>query len=380
MPVTGHHARFGEWQHRGFVPDPLGQQTPPLSATTFNAVASAGAALAGLDASARRLPNPALLRRPTLRREAQSTSALEGTYAPMHEVLAAGEDEEQQDANLNEVMSYVRVAEYAFAWQGDGRPLTAGLLSDLQGRLVRGTSADGPHSGRLRDVQVVIGSHGGARVEDSSFVPQPPGPELEAQVRDLVAWMGHDHHGQLDPVVAAGLAHYQFEVLHPFHDGNGRLGRLLVVLHLLQLGVLSEPTLTVSPWFEARRAAYYECLLGVSTRGDWDAWLRFFSDGLAQSATETEASLRDLLAVQEQLKAKVRSAGLRAERAMTVVDFALAQPIFSVRAVERRLGVTYARANELVGQLVAAGVLQQYDEAVYDRRFTAPDVLAVLLR
>ena len=380
VPVYGTHPRFGEWRHSAFVPEPLADETPAISAGTFNAVASARAALASLDASARRLPNPALLRRPTLRREAQSTSALEGTYAAMQDVLAAEEDEEQDDASLNEVMNYVRVAEHAFAWLGDGRPLSIGLVEELQGRLVRGTPADGPQAGRVRDVQVVIGANAGARIEDARFVPRPPGPELDAQVRDLLAWMGSDHAGHLDPVVAAGMAHYQFETLHPFNDGNGRLGRLLVVLHLMQSGVLSEPTLTVSPWFEARRAAYYEGLLGVSTRADWDAWIRLFADGLAQSARDTEISLHDLLSVQEQLKGRVRTAGLRAENAMTVVDFALAQPIFTVRAVERRIGVTYARANQLVGQLVDAGVLRQYDEAVYDRRFTAPDVLAVLLR
>jgi Fic family protein len=380
VPVHGVHPRFGEWTHKAFVPDPLGDQTPALSPRTFNAVASARAALAGLDASARRLPNPALLRRPTLRREAQSTSALEGTYAAMQDVLAAEEDEEQQDASLNEVMNYVRVAEHAFGWAADGRPVSIGLLEELQGRLVRGTPADGPHAGRVRDVQVVIGANAGARVQDARFVPRPPGPELDAQVRDLLAWMGSGHEGQLDPVVAAGMAHYHFETLHPFNDGNGRLGRLLVVLHLLQSRVLSEPTLTVSPWFEARRADYYEGLLKVSTRGDWDGWIRLFADGLAQSARDTEISLHDLLTVQDQLKSRVRGARLRAENAMTVVDFALAQPIFTVRAVERRLGVTYARANQLVGQLVDAGVLRQYDEAVYDRRFTAPDILAVLLR
>jgi Fic family protein len=380
VAVHGVHPRFGEWSHKAFVPDPLGDHTPALSPRTFNAVASARAALAGLDASARRLPNPALLRGPTLRREAQSTSALEGTYAAMRDVLAAEEDEEQQDASLNEVMNYVRVAEHAFTWLADGRTISVGLLEELQGRLVRGTPADGPQAGRVRDVQVVIGANPGAHVQDARFVPRPPGPELDAQVRDLLGWMGSDHDGQLDPVVAAGMAHYQFETLHPFNDGNGRLGRLLVVLHLMQSKVLSEPTLTVSPWFEARRADYYEGLLGVSTRGDWDSWIRLFADGLAQSAHDTETSLHDLLAVQEQLRSRVRNARLRAENAMIVVDFALAQPIFTVRAVERRLGVTYARANQLVGQLVDAGVLRQYDEAVYDRRFTAPDVLAVLLR
>jgi Fic family protein len=199
-------------------------------------------------------------------------------------------------------------------------------------------------------------------------------------MRDLVDWAARDHSDLIDPVVSAGMAHYQFEVLHPFNDGNGRLGRLLVVLQLMQSGVLSEPTLTVSPWFEARRPDYYDRLLAVRTNDHWDAWIRFFATGLTASAKDTERQLTDLLAVQADLKAKVRNAGLRAENAMLLVDYALAQPIFTVRQVQRRLGVTYARANGLVAQLVSAGVLRQYDEAVYDREFTAPDVLAVLLR
>lgn len=380
VPIHGHDPRFGAWEHVAFVPYPLSDATPQLTATTFNAVASARAALASLDASARRLPNPALLRRPTLRKEAQSTSALEGTYAPMQAVLAADEDAEQPDANVGEVLNYVRTAEHAFAWVAEGRPLTVGLLGDLQTRLVEGTLADGEHSGRLRDIQVMIGGHPGARVQDARFVPRPPGPELDAEVRDLLDWIGRDHQDRIDPVVAAGMAHYQFEVLHPFNDGNGRLGRLLVVLHLMGADVLTEPTLTVSPWFEARRADYYDRLLGVSTDGDWDGWIRFFATGLTASAHDTERSLADLLAVQLELKSRVRGAGMRAENAMLVVDFALAQPIFTVRTVQRHLGVTYARANGLVGQLVTAGVLRQYDDAVYDRRFTAPDVLGVLLR
>lgn len=363
-----------------YVPHALPDETPLLTARTFNAVATARAALAALDSSARQLPNPGLLRRASLRREAQSTSALEGTYAPLEAVLAADEDEEQTDGTLREVLNYVRAAEYAFVWMHDGRPLTVGLLMDLQGRLVRGTPADNQHAGRLRDIQVMIGGHRGGRVQDARFVPRPPGLELERQVRDLVQWMTADHGDLIDPVVAAGMAHYQFETLHPFNDGNGRIGRLLVVLQLMQARALTEPTLTVSPWFEARRADYYDRLLGVSTHGDWDGWLRFFANGLTSSAHATAQQLSDLLTVQAELKQRVRAAGLRAEKAMVLVDFSLAQPIFRVRQVQTHLDVTYARANGLVGQLVRAGVLRQYGDAVYDREFTAPDVLAILLR
>lgn len=379
VSIRGSDPRFGDWEHMAYVPEPLPQSCPTLSVKTFNAALRARAALASLDSSARQLPRPSLLRRPALRREAQSTSALEGTYAPLEQVLAADEAEDQADAQLREVLNYVRAAEHAFGWLADGRPLTTGLLTDLQARLVAGTAADTEQAGRVRDVQVVIGARGG-RIEDARFVPPPPGPDLEERVRALVAWTTHDHGDEIDPVVAAGMTHYQFETLHPFNDGNGRIGRLLVVLHLLVSGVLTEPTLTVSPWFEARRAEYFDRLLGVSTRGDWDGWIRFFCDGLAASADATRHQLSALLQVQTALKERVRAAGLKAETAIQLVDRFFEQPVMTVRQAQHFLGVSYPRANTLVAQLVDAGVVRQYGEQSYDRRFTAPDVLAVLLR
>lgn len=379
-PINGVDTRFGEWSHVAFIPNPLPDETPALTARTFNAVSAARARLASLDALARQLPNPTLLRAPTLRREAQSTSALEGTYAPLEQVLGADKDEEQSDSAMREVLNYVAAAEHAFQWLSDERPLTVGLLQDLQGRLVRGTAADTAQAGRIRASQVVIGTHRGARVQDARFIPAPPGPELDALVRDCVDWTAADHGDDIDPVVAAGMVHYQFETLHPFNDGNGRIGRLMVVLHLLAQGVLTEPTLTVSPWFEARRSDYYDRLLAVSSVGNWDGWIRFFADGVAASADTTNRQLHDLLTAQEELKQKVRSSGLRAENALRLVDFTLTQPIFTVRQVQRHLQVSYPRANGLVAQLTEIGVLNQYGTSSYDRRFTAPEVLAVLLR
>ncbi len=379
MPISGTDPRWGEWSHVGFVPNPLPKVTPELSVPTFNAVAKARAAVAALDASARQLPNPALLRQPTLRQEAQSTSALEGIFAPLEDVLGVDTDEEPADAAMREVFNYVIAADHAFQWVGDGRPLSVGMLESLQGILVGGTAADTDQAGRIRTSQVVIGSHRGARVRDARFIPSPPGIDFEGRVRDCIEWVMRPNDA-IDPLVMAGMAHYQFETLHPFNDGNGRIGRLLIVLQLHRSGVLSEPTLTVSPWFEARRAEYYDRLLAVSATGDWDGWIRFFAEGVAASADATATQLTDLIRVQNDLKAQVRAAGLRAENAMRLVDYALAQPIFTVRNVERHLSVTYTRANKLVGQLVEVGTLRQHGDSAYGRRFTAPDVLAILLR
>jgi len=218
---------LGEWEHRAFVPDPLGEAMPALDPRTFMRVADARAALAALDNTARQLPNPTLLRLPTLRREAQSTSALEGTYAPLADVLIADEDD-PQTAELVEILNYVRAANHGFEWVSDGRPFSVAFFSDLQGLLMRGTPLAG-ESGRLRDGQVVIGRRGdadpaGFPVHNARFVPPPPGDDLQLGVQALADWMRVDRRADIDPVVGAAMSHYQLEALHPFRDGNGRIG------------------------------------------------------------------------------------------------------------------------------------------------------------
>jgi Fic family protein len=381
LPIRGVDPVLGAWEHRAFMPNPLPTETPALESTTYLSVANARAALAALDSTARQLPNPTLLRLPTLRREAQSTSALEGTYAPLSDVLTADEDD-PATAELIEVLNYVRMANLGFARIADGQSLTLPLLSELQGILMRGTPLHDAF-GRVRDGQVVIGRRTdadpfGFPIHTARFVPAPAGMTLETGVRDAIDWMQVDRSDVIDPVVAAALSHYQFETLHPFRDGNGRLGRFLIVLHLQSSGVLSEPTLTVSPWFEARRDEYYDRLLAVSTRGDWDGFVRFFAQGLQSAADQTRRQMIALVGVQTELKERVRASNLRADSAHSLVDLAVANPSFTVRKVENELALSYGRANRLVGQLVDLGLLRAVDPDAYNRRFFAPSVLAVL--
>lgn len=199
------------------------------------------------------------------------------------------------------------------------------------------------------------------------------------RLTEVLAWLGRGRQGDTDPVVAAAMAHYAFEALHPFHDGNGRLGRLLIVIHLRRLGLLEEPTLTVSPWFEARRQEYYDALLGVSTSGDWSTWVAFFAAGLANSATQTRARMLALTNVRVQLKDLIQQSTLRTANALLLVDLAISSPAFSVREASEYLGMNKPGAKRLIDALIGLDVLAPWDDRTYDRRFHAPAVLRVLL-
>lgn len=381
VPISGTDPYLGAWTHSAFVPVPLPDGAPALSGATYMAVADARASLAALDNTAMQLPNPQLLRHPALQREAQSTSALEGTYAPLESVLTADEDS-PRTPEVAEVLNYVHMANVGFQHVTEGRPISVSFLGAAQGLLMRGTLLEG-ESGHVRASQVVIGRRtdapiGGFPVHAARFIPSPPGLDLEASLRDLADWMQADHSGRIDPVVAAAMAHYQFETLHPFRDGNGRLGRFLIVLQLLHDKALSEPTLTVSPWFEARRAEYYDRLLAVSTHGDWDGFIAFFARGLQAAADQTHRQMKALVFVQNELKEQIRGSNLRADSAHAIVDFAIANPTFTVNRAQQALGLSYQRVNRLVHQLEDLGVLGQFSYPGSGRRFYAPRVMKAL--
>lgn len=374
VPISGTDRRTGDtYSDYAYLPDPL-PALVELSAATWTAVAAAEAALARLDEAARQIPEPRLVRQPSLRREAQSTSALEGTFAPLEEVL--GSEVEERAAlpvELREVVNYVVAAEEGFAWARD-RPLTTTAICGLQQTLVRGTPGEHSDSGRVRDRQVVIGPRG-APIAEARFIPPPPGDQLRAGFERLLAWIA-DPPADMPATVQAALAHYQFETLHPFSDGNGRIGRLLIVLQLMRRGILREPILVVSPWFEERRNEYQDALLELSRTGRWDDWVRFFATGVGASADSTRDRIERLLAWREAALERVRAAGVSgvAER---VADEIIGTPVLRARQVAVRHAVTPQGAMTALRRLAALGI-------VAERRhrgrvvFAADDVIALL--
>lgn len=372
--IRGMDGRTGEgYDHFAYVADPLGA-VPDLSNTTWQMVTRAVGALARLDQASRQIPNPDLLRRPTLRREAQSTSALEGTFAPLDQVLAAeAEAPDRTDKALTEVLNYVWAADRAFGATRE-RPLTVGLLESVHGQLVEDTDSATRDSGRLRRCQVAVGSGSGS-IEDARFIPMPNGVELEVAVRDLVDWINAPE-GR-EPVVAAAMAHYQFETLHPFNDGNGRIGRLLIVLQLMSDGVIGEPLLSVSPWFEERRTSYQDHLAQVSATGEWEPWIQFFSQGLEESALDTAARVDVLLSIQRDYVTRLKTANVRGGLARDIVDSLIGSPIVTVPNLARRFGKTPQGVELAVQKLVALGILDG-PRGSYNRHFVAAEVLSAL--
>lgn len=353
IPIVGpdpatHEMVSGE----AFLPESLPRDLV-LSTRTWITVTAATAALARLDGAARRVPEPSLLRRPTLRREAQSTSALEGTYAPFAQVLAAEDEDQQLTAELREVLNFEQMAELAFSWPEDRR-LTIGMLGELQKALVRGTAGELSDAGQLRDRIVVIGAPG-AGFDEARFVPPPPGDQLRSGVEDLLDWVASPP--ELPTVILAALAHYQFESLHPYSDGNGRLGRLLVIVQLLRGAVIREPLLVVSPWFEQRRDRYQDELLSLSCTGNWEQWVSFFAEGVAASARDSQQKVERLVTLQDQLRHRVQEANKRGSAERLAADL-VGHPYVDRTWVASRLSLSGQGAQNAINTLVELDILK----------------------
>lgn len=374
VSIEGVDGRFGvPYNHVAYVADPLGDE-PVLRAETWRKVNAANRSLARLDQASSQVLNPRLLRRPTLRREAQSTSALEGTFAPLEQVIAAESEDARSSKELIEVLNYVGAADVAFGRIADGGAITTGLLESSQGMLVRDTEAETADAGRVRRTLVAIGSTTGS-IEDSRFVPGPPGIELKTALDDLTAWISRGE-SQREPLVAAAMAHYQFETLHPFNDGNGRIGRLLIVLQFMKDGLLREPLLSVSPWFEARKQEYQDLLAEVSATGDWDVWIQFFAEGIEASADDTAQRVDRMLHVQKAYVARVQEANLRGV-VRDILDVLIGQPIVTSSRLSRQFSKSAPAINAALDKLVGLGILDK-PSGHYSRTFVAPDVWAVV--
>ena len=372
-PIKGHDPRIGkEYEYVAYVPNPL-PETVELAADTYSVVIDAAAAMARADQSAALLPNPFLLARPATRREAVSTSALEGTYALLSDVFEADFlAAEDLTSSVSEVRKYVTAAESAYDMIADGQPISIRMLESLQSVLLRGTPSDGPQVGSVRTTQVFIGV-GNRNVSSARFVPPPADHRLLDGLRQWQEWIREP--SPVPTIVRVALAHYQFEALHPFHDGNGRLGRLVMVLQLMAAGDLRYPVLNIAPWLEQRRTEYQDGLLRVSQTGRWDNWVSFIAAAIHAEALEVIDRVEKLRAVRESFRETLRGAKGVSRR---IADDLIGYPMITVSLAASMYGVSYQAANTAIAKLVEKGILRQRTAGRYDRIFQSDSVLAVL--
>jgi Fic family protein len=384
VPISGHDARFGEhYDAEAFVPDDLPDRVD-LPGSVWMTVSEAMAELGRLDAAAGLIPNPQLVARLATRREAVGTSALEGTFADLTELFAAevlphGEQNAQVPANVREVMNYARAADTAYAWI-DERPITVGLVCSLQAEIVRGTPSDGADAGGIRTTQVFIGAKN-RRVGEARFIPPPPGDPLRAACERWVDWLTSPRPvAQIQLIARVAMAHYQFETLHPFTDGNGRVGRLVTVLQILRERALRSPVLALSPWLEERADEYRDLLLAVSCTGDWASWIDFFARAVRDESRVGHDRIMRLLALREEITDSVRTALPRARLAVEIAEDLIAYPMLSVTDAQRRYGRSNQANRDAINALVELGILAPYGVARYDRIYWNRRVFQVIER
>lgn len=358
-----------------FLPHPL----PPslnFPNSLLRQISVVDNALGRLDGTAKSLPDRRILVRSFVRREAQLSSYIENTFARYEEVAAA-EAGIVASATVAQPVRETLNAERAInlgidAVFNHNRPVTLSLIWQMHSVLLENVRGDSSR-GKLREVQVYIGKPEGD-VASARFVPPPP-HTLRELMKDFIAYL--ERVDDLPAIIRLALLHYQFETIHPFEDGNGRLGRILILLGLCQHQLLSVPLFNASIHFERHRQQYYDALLRVSTHGQWLQWIAFFVEGMRIAAIDSVAKLDELAGIRQKYHERLQSARNSA-LLLKLVDELFIRPIIRISDAADIMGVTYAAAQRSVEKLVAARILYESKPRAMPTRFLARQIIAAV--
>jgi Fic family protein len=366
----GHYVRQLQG-YKAFIPDPL----PPKvewSAALTRAQSDADRLIGQLAGEGARLPNPHLLIRPFVRREAVLSSRIEGTQTTLGELLRveAGAVVKRSPDDLREVANYVTALEYGIQ-RLKKIPLSLRLVRELHSKLMAGVRGEYATPGQFRKTQNWIGPPG-CTLMNASFVPPPP-VEL---MQHLGAWEQFLHDRTLPPLIQAALLHYQFETIHPFIDGNGRVGRLLITLFLIEREILPSPLLYLSAFFEATRRDYYDRLRWVTDQSDWEGWLHYFLNGVARQSEDSLGRAKRINKLLMTWQQKVT--GLSSKTPRILVEMLAANPYMTIKKTADDLKVAYTTLERAVERLVKLGIVKEVSGRQRDRIYCAEAILSVL--
>lgn len=363
-------------RYRAFVPAPL-PPSPPLDLSQPDMIARkerADQALGRLDGITLLLPDPTLFLHQYVRKEALLSSQIEGTQSSLSDLLLFELDEAPGVPvdDVEEVSNYVAALNHGLQrLRQDGFPLSLRLLREMHERLLRGGRGAHKTPGEFRRSQNWIGGRSPAT---AAFVPAPP-DHLPQCLGELESFL---HDDSVPTVIRAALAHVQFETIHPFLDGNGRLGRLLIALMLCSDGVLREPTLYLSLYFKTHRARYYALLDAVRTQGDWEGWLAFFLDGIAETAQQAVDTAQRLLQLLATDRVRINALGRRAGNVGQVFELLAQRVVLTVPQMMTRLALSAPTIRAAVDALIELGIVNELTGQRRNRVFAYQRYLEIL--
>ena len=361
MVLKGEDTRAGRFVPQGdsysaFIPKPLPPAPPlELEADLLDLLEQAGTELGRLDGIARVIPDPDFFVSMYVRREAVLSSQIEGTQSTLEDLLereiGAGADGRRSD--VLDIVNYVQAMNFGLE-RLQTLPVSLRLIREIHRELLKDGRGSRATPGEFRKTQNWIGPEG-ATIEQATFVP-PPVPEMKEALGQMESFLNEE--GRYSTLIEVGLAHAQFETIHPFLDGNGRVGRLLNTFLLVQRGVLRRPLLYLSYYFKLHRTEYYDRLMRIRLQGDWEGWLRFFLQGVAQTAREATATAGSIFELRENHRAQIIERGL-GDNALRLLSGLFQRPLITIGLAADALGTAYPTASRLVSALEEMGILEE---------------------
>lgn len=363
----------GELAFKSFVPNPL-PPAPPIELTKdiIALLVKANSHLAVLESVATRIPNVKLFVSMYVRKEALMSSQIEGTQATLEDIL-----DPMLDANTNrnvaDVVNYIKATEFAIE-RLQTLPLCNRLIKETHAVLMEGVRGQEKSPGAFRYSQNWIGGQG-STLKNARYIPPSPDDMLDA-MSDLEKYINADD--DLNALIRAALIHYQFETIHPFLDGNGRVGRLLITLFLMEKKVLTTPALYISYFLKKNRVEYYDRMTEIRTKGNYEQWIKFFLQAIIESAEDAITTIDELTALHDANLAVISRLGRAAKNAMLVFDYLESNPIIEIRKTADALGITFNTTSSAVNRLVDMGILVQTSDNSRNRTFAYEAYLDIL--
>lgn len=364
----------GEMAYQSFRPAPLPPNPPiALSGELVAKLVEANKKLAALDGLSARIPNMDLFVSMYVRKEALLSSQIEGTQCTLDDILNPLM-EENTNRNVSDVVNYIKATEFALN-RLHSLPLCNRLIKETHAVLMEGVRGQEKSPGEFRYSQNWIGGQG-STIRNARYIP--PNPEdMQTAMSDLEKYMNGDD--SLDPLIQAALIHYQFETTHPFLDGNGRVGRLLITLFLMEKGILSHPALYISYFLKMNRIEYYDRMTQVRKTGDYEQWVMFFLQALSDSAGDAIQTIDALTALHNQSVAKLGAFSKRQQtNLLKLFAYIETNPIIDIQKTAAALGLSYNTVSKMVTILVDEGILRQTDKAGKAKIYSYADYLDIL--